>query len=145
MLDTVMNILAAHDMCVLATTGPKGPHTSLMGYVWDEEQLRIYLMLRKGSLKYGNMCSDPRVSLLVDDRIRHAENPHEGTQALTVHGVHVPFREDGDKQRAQGMLLRRLPHLIPFASQKDTTPVAIQPQGFQWLRDVEDAVFLKIP
>lgn len=145
MLDKVMDILAAHDMCVLATTGPRGPHTSLMGYVWDEEQLRIYLMLRKGSLKYSNMCSDPRVSLLVDDRIDHAQAPHLGTQALTVHGIHVPFRGAHEEQKARALLLARLPHLSSFARQEAATPVAIEPQGFQWLRDVEDAVFLKIP
>ena len=143
MLHSITNILATNDMCVLATTGPNGPHTSLMGYVWDEVQLRIYLILRKGSLKYTNMCSEPRVSLLVDDRIRHAASPHEGTQALTVQGVHVSMGKD-DEQKAKGLLLRRLPHLIPFADQKDALSVAIQPQGFQWLRSVEDAVFLKI-
>lgn len=145
MNEAVSSMLRDNDMCVLATAGPEGPYTSLMGYVWDPEQLRIYLLLRKGSAKYANIRAEPRVSLLIDDRVRHATAPHDGTQALSVSGMCAPMTEPDEAQRAQDLILARLPHLAAIAAYPDATVLRVEPTGFQLLRDIENALFLKIP
>ena len=46
MLDTIKELIRQNDLCVLATIGPQGPHTSLMAYTSSSDATRMFSYLR---------------------------------------------------------------------------------------------------
>jgi Uncharacterized stress protein (general stress protein 26) len=70
-------------LCVLATSGPEGPHLSLMSYLAEEDGWTIYLLTKRGSRKHRNMEADSRASLLIDDRESHGREGRGGVAALS--------------------------------------------------------------
>lgn len=42
MLDKIKTLICGNDICVLATVGPDGPHTSLMAYICNADGSEIF-------------------------------------------------------------------------------------------------------
>ncbi len=63
-LERVERLIRRKDLCVLATAGSEGPHTSLMAYICPPGTLNLYFLTPIRSRKYLNVLADPRVSLL---------------------------------------------------------------------------------
>jgi len=77
------SLIQTQEICVLATSGPQGPHTSLMAYLAAEDSTEIYLVTKPDTLKCENIKVEPRVSLLIDDRRAGAASE---LRALTIGG-----------------------------------------------------------
>jgi len=70
----IMEILQRQRLGVLATTGESGPRTALVAFAFIEDQKRIFFFTPRNTSKYRNILSEPRVSLLVDDRCVHSKS-----------------------------------------------------------------------
>lgn len=81
----IMDILQKQRLGVLATTGDSGPRTALVAFVFAEDQKIIFFFTPRNTSKYINIMSEPRVSLLVDDRCDHSQ--FEGITAIMATGV----------------------------------------------------------
>ena len=71
---TILEMLQRQRLGVLATTGLSGPRTALVAFAFAEEQKRIFFFTPRDTNKYANVQSEPRVSLLVDDRCVHPQS-----------------------------------------------------------------------
>lgn len=134
-----VDLLTGNDLLVLATTGPEGPHTSLMAYAASDDGREVYLATARESRKWTNIQFDPRVSLLIDDRTLKLPQSRESIQALTVSGIHVPLAEGPEAEAVHKLLLRRHPGLDVFLGCPGGCLLRIRALDFLLLSGVSDA------
>jgi nitroimidazol reductase NimA-like FMN-containing flavoprotein (pyridoxamine 5'-phosphate oxidase superfamily) len=132
------SLIQRNEMCVLATLGPQGPHTSLMGYLASSDGAEIYLVTKTDTLKYKNIQHDPRVSILIDDR--RAGDPGE-LCALTISGR----AEEVSDTRTEAELLARFtaerPHLCQIASDPGSQVMRVEIHELQLLEGPTKATY----
>jgi len=136
MLEKIKTLVRENDICVLATAGVEGPHTSLMAYLCSEDATDIYLVTPRQSLKFRNIVQGERVSLLVDTR---EKDPRGTIRALTIAGqARVVLDEDERAKMLQAFACRH-GHLIGLLEQGDVALVRIQIRTFQLLNGPQEA------
>lgn len=140
-LEKIKTLIRNADICVLATTGRHGPHTSLMGFVCSADITEIYLVTARTSLKYRNLEREPRVSLLVDTR---EADPRGETRAVTITGRAHEIEDAGQKSELLARIKQQLPHLRALASQSDIALIAVRVQALQLLDGVHDAQYFPL-
>jgi general stress protein 26 len=113
----MLEMIEADDICVLATADASAePHASLMGYVFDERQRRIYMMTQRETRKYKNIIENPRADLLIRER--------GGESALTV-SCSVSVVGDTDETDAIKNRISKLrPGLKELAAQEEVEVLA---------------------
>ncbi len=136
MLDTIKELIRQNDLCVLATIGPQGPHTSLMAYTSSSDATRMFLVTPKNTLKYENMVRDPRVSLMIDSRNRGAR---QEIRALTVSGHAERVSDTKTIKDLHDAFAVRHPHLKRLLEEPDVAWISVQVDSFQLLDGVHDA------
>ena len=123
--ERIRTVIQEQSTCVLATASENRPHCSLMAYATNSSCDEIYLMTLKDSRKYQNMCENPAVSLLIDNRQYILESDHTETMALTVSGRFDRIIEDTERERIGKELSRKHPGLKDFFLNPKGEPVKI--------------------
>jgi len=108
----IKHILGSQQLGVLATYGNEYPYTTIVGFVATDDLNYILFATFRDTRKYGNIQSDPRVSILVDNRSNRAED-FSNAQALTILGNAAEVRE-GEGNDPTNLYLQRYPHLREF-------------------------------
>lgn len=140
-LEKIKKLVQNADICVLATTGAEGPHTSLMTYLSAPDVSELYLVTSTKSLKYKNLEGDPRVSLLVDTR----EADRRGaTRAITITGRAYVITDAIRKSALLADIRRSRPHLDSLLVQPELALIGVRVLAFQLLDGVQDAYFYSI-
>ncbi len=138
MNEKMKSLIKHNEICVLATAGSQGPHTSLMGYLASDDGAEIYMVTKEDTLKYRNIQSEPRVSVLLDDR--RAGDPGE-LCALTISGR----AEVVGDTRAEAELLARFtaerPHLCRIASDPGSKVLRVRIKKLQLLEGPTKATY----
>jgi len=134
-----VELLTGNNLLVLATTGPEGPHTSLMAYVASEDGREVYLATARDSRKWANIQFDSRVSLLIDDRAGTLPQDRRTISALTVTGVHVPLDDGPEAEGLRARLLSRHPGLAVFLNRPDGQLIRVRVQSYLLLSGPNDA------
>ncbi|GAB6124457.1 hypothetical protein JCM14124_01630 [Humidesulfovibrio idahonensis] len=93
-----------------------GPHVSLMAYCAAPNAGEFWLATLKDTRKYRNLLTNPRASLLIDDRTRCTGAP---SQALTVSAVLQPFANAQNRESARQKLLLKHPNMLEFLANDD--------------------------
>jgi len=139
MLDRMKRLLQNNDICVLATVSGDNPHCSLMAYVTDPDAGWVYMLTLRTSKKFHNLSRNPRVSLLVDTRVRTGLEARDKIQALTVYGTCRRQQDPQVRDEILGRILARHPHLTAFARHPEIEVLSIRPEAFLLLDGVTDA------
>lgn len=139
-MEEMMNVLAAQDMCVLATVNGEVPHCSLMAYITDERHRKVYMITHKNTKKYANLIANPAVCLLIDTRLSAKHSSREKVQALTINGIFEPV-EQQETAALSDRFIEAHPHLRDFAMDDDAQVFAVKLQALQLLRDATDASY----
>lgn len=63
--------LAAERTCRVATSGPDGPHATPLWFVWHDQALWLYSIVR--SRRWADLQRDPRVGVVVDTGVDYLE------------------------------------------------------------------------
>jgi nitroimidazol reductase NimA-like FMN-containing flavoprotein (pyridoxamine 5'-phosphate oxidase superfamily) len=142
MLEKIKTLIRENDICVLATGGAEGPHTSLMAYICSEAATDIYLVTPSKSLKYRNIIQDGRVSLLMDTRDR---NTRGTIRALTIGGQARVVLDEGERNTILQAFARRHGHLKGLLEQEDIALVRIQVRSLQFLNGPQEAHHILLP
>jgi nitroimidazol reductase NimA-like FMN-containing flavoprotein (pyridoxamine 5'-phosphate oxidase superfamily) len=142
LMERIEQLIRRKDLCVLATSGDKGPHTSLMAYACLPEVVHLYLLTPINSLKYRNIVYNPVVSLLIDTR---EEVAREQVQALTVSGRATVILDPEHRLAIAAVLLARHPQLGAFPAPDKVAVLQIVPTAFQLLDGVSTSHYLAAP
>jgi len=140
-LARALDLLRAGSHLVLATSGPQGPHASLMAYVLSADGREVALAMGADSRKWANLEAEPRVSLLVDDRVDRLARGAGAVSALTVSGRVLPPGDEAALARARAELLLRHPGLAVFLAAPDGRVVRIRVLAVQLLAGPTESFF----
>jgi len=132
MLKKILALVKSARHCVLATTGPEGPHASLMAYAAPEDALAFWMATLTDTRKFRNLAADPRASLLIDGR--------EQGVALTVAARLAPFISAEAERDARRELAARHPGLAEALAGQPTRMLRFLPLRFQFLASPEGPV-----
>lgn len=136
MLETIQAIIHRNDLCVLATAGDGGPHTSLMAYCCSSDCSEIYLVTSRKTQKYINIRHCPNVSLMVDTR---SESNGPRVLALSISGVAAEIDDAQMIENVRHRMLAQHPRLSGLVQQPDVAWICVRVHNFQLLDGVHDA------
>jgi len=141
MLEKIKTIVRENDICVLATAGANGPHTSLMAYSCSTECTEIYMVTPVKTLKYRNLTGDARVSLLVDTR---EKGPRAGIEALTITGQAHTIIDADKKDAVRKQIQLRHVHLQKLLDQPEIAFICVRIEAFQLQSGVHEAHYKRM-
>lgn len=141
MLETIQSIIHQNDLCVLATVGNSGPHTSLMAYSCSSDCSEIYLVTSTKTLKYRNICLSPTVSLMVDTR---SENDRSRVHALSISGLATEIEDCKLREKVRHQMMARHPHLADLIQQPDVSWFCVRVHNFQLLVGVHESFYVDL-
>ncbi len=142
MLETMKTLIRESDLCVLATSGPEGPHASLMACICSADAGTLYLVTARQSQKFRNIALDSRVSVLLDTR---EKDPRGIIRALTLHGQARIAPEGAEKDEMLARFARTHPHLEGLIHRGDIALVVIRIRSLQLLNGPQEAHHVVIP
>jgi nitroimidazol reductase NimA-like FMN-containing flavoprotein (pyridoxamine 5'-phosphate oxidase superfamily) len=107
-------MLNSQQLGVLATYGSEYPYTTIVGFAATDDLKRILFATFRDTRKYGNIQTDPHVSILMDSRSNSAED-FSSAQALTVLGTVAEVCKD-EEHDFMSLYLQKYPNLREFIS-----------------------------
>ncbi|NTW73146.1 MAG: pyridoxamine 5'-phosphate oxidase family protein [Eubacteriaceae bacterium] len=107
MIEKVKEVLRKNHLCVLCTESSGNPYCSLMTYLLSEDGSILYMTASMKSRKYLNLQSNPKVSLLVDTRMK----PGDSIISITLEGVVLSEAQE-DMEMIRTSFIQRHPELL---------------------------------
>jgi len=130
-------------LAALATREADGhPYANLMAFAVSHDLTSLVLVTGRSTRKYENLCADPRVALLIDDRSHDASDIHEA-MAVTVLGDarEVPEDEQGP---LLALYLSKHPHLEEFASSPSCALFEVAVRSYYLVRRFQEVTELHV-
>ncbi len=116
-LTRLRELLATQPLAVLATSDGGAPYASLVAIATDGES-RLYFTTPRATRKWGNLLSDTRVAVLLDDR---TGDPNEFHAAAAATGIGTASECVGEAaETGRAAILARHPHLEAFVASPST-------------------------
>jgi general stress protein 26 len=132
------SLIQNNELCVLATTGPEGPHTSLMSYLVSDDGDSIFLVTKADTLKFSNIQKEPRVSILIDDR---RVGDHGELNALTISGRAERVLDARVEAETLARFAAERPHLRMISSDPDSQVLRVVIDRLQLLQGPTEATY----
>jgi nitroimidazol reductase NimA-like FMN-containing flavoprotein (pyridoxamine 5'-phosphate oxidase superfamily) len=136
-------LFARQRLAALATTEADGhPYANLMAFAASRDLKSLVLVTGRSTRKYDNLCADPRVALLIDDRSHDASDIHEA-MAVTILGDarEVPEEEQGP---LLDLYLGKHPHLEEFASSPSCALFEVVVRSYYLVRRFQEVTELHV-
>ena len=111
-------LLQSQLLAVLSTQRQGQPYSSLIAFACTDDLTTLIFATPKATRKFSNLMSDPRVSLLVDNRSNKDSDFHEAS-AVTILGE-VHHISENDIERYMSLYLKRHPYLDNFINSPTT-------------------------
>ena len=125
---TVECLLDSQAQGVLATQHDRQPYTSLMAFAVTPDLRRIVLATYRATQKHANLLANPRVSLLIDNRISEPVDYH-GTVAISAHGTTSEISGARHDELLQ-LYLRKHPELRYFVTAADCVLLQLEVESY---------------
>jgi nitroimidazol reductase NimA-like FMN-containing flavoprotein (pyridoxamine 5'-phosphate oxidase superfamily) len=105
-------MLRTQRLAVLGTSGPEGPHCSLVAFAEADDLKTLLFATSRATGKYSHIMRDPRVSVLIDTRTNTAEDFRD---AAAVTAVGTAAEATGpERDRFAAVYLEKHPELADF-------------------------------
>jgi len=142
-MERVKALDQAQPHAVLATSGPDGPHTSLVSYAFTSDRQGLLFATPKKSRKFLNIQKEPRVSLLVDTRTNTPKD-YLGAEALSVFGHAYPLRKSKRRDEFEKIFLKKHPRLAYFLKASSIVLVLVKVDRFSHVAQFQSVSALKV-
>jgi nitroimidazol reductase NimA-like FMN-containing flavoprotein (pyridoxamine 5'-phosphate oxidase superfamily) len=117
-------LLRGQRFAVLATQGDGQPYGSLVAFAATPDGRRLLFVTARGTRKFANLCHDPRVALVLDNRRNRAADLHA---AVAVTAVGRAGEAEASERTALAALYRqRHPRLAPFLAAPTSALLAVE-------------------
>lgn len=101
-------------IAVLGTSSDDDPYTCLVGFKFTSDLKNLIFATMRNRLKYRQISSNPRVSLIIDNR-KNSPSDFSHATSVTVVGTAVDT-EEPERTELSEMLIKRHPFLTDFVS-----------------------------
>ena len=139
----INKMLDSQQLGVLATHGNDYPYTNIVGFVATDDLRHIVFATFRDTRKYENIQSDPRVSILMDNRSNSAED-FSNAQALTVLGTAAEAFED-EEHKLTSLYLQRYPDLKEFVSDPNCALMKVKVEKYILVSRFQEVMELNMP
>lgn len=139
MLDRVKEMLLDNSLCVLCTVSKDLPYCSLMTYVLSDDLKTLYMVTDRKSRKFRNLLENSLVSLLVDNRQKHAFPTDETVASITFEGL-LKHLDPLETELVHIQLVKRHEELINILNNPDCVIFGIELKSFLLLNGPVDSV-----
>jgi heme iron utilization protein len=109
---------------VLATSASGKPYTSLISFALTSDYHTLLFATSRFTSKYNNICNQPAVSILIDDRSQHADDL-QNARAVTLVGTAEVLIEGAKKEEFTRLFLVKHPELAAFIDEPETSLIAV--------------------
>jgi phage baseplate assembly protein W len=128
----VKNVLSTQRFCVLATQGQGQPYGSLLAFAETEDLRQLVFATNRGTRKFSNLVSEPRVALVIDSR---SNSDTDLKNAIAVTALGPAHEATGhERERLAGVYLGKHPTLAGFIGSPEVAICTVE---------VEEYVFAK--
>ena len=135
--------MAGQSLAVLATVGDPHPHTSLVAFAVTRDLRNLVFATPVYTRKYDNILKNPRVSLLVDNRLNLERDFQDGV-ALTVKGTAI--QPPAARRRGYARLyLQRHPYLEEFVSSPTCGLFVVEVHSYSLVSSFQNVQEWQIP
>jgi heme iron utilization protein len=123
------NLFRTQRFAVLATDDHGQPFASLMAFAATEDLGQLVVLTERTTRKFGNLTSNGRVALLIDDRENKGSDTEESVAVTAVGDAEMVDREAGAQLLA--LYLARHPYLAAFAASPSCAIVRVRIRSYQ--------------
>ncbi|NSW56394.1 MAG: pyridoxamine 5'-phosphate oxidase family protein [Armatimonadetes bacterium] len=135
-------LLQGQALAVLATSHEGHPYCSLVAFVVSDDMRTILFGTSRNTRKFANLTSDPRVSVLIDNRGNTDADFHEACAATAV-GREVKLPEV-EYIALRKKYLARHPHLRDFVSSPTFELVALRIETYYLVTRFQHVMELRL-
>jgi len=129
-------------LAVLSTTGNGQPYCSLIAFAVTSDLRDMIFATTRSTRKYTNIKSNPRVSLLIDNRSNEVSDFHNA-MAVTATGevAEISGQEETDNLR---IYLKKHPHLEEFVMSPTSALMRVEVSRYYVVRRFQNVMVLHI-
>lgn len=140
----ITELLLSQKLAVLATQSPEGsPYASLIAFSATEDLQKIVLATPRATRKFANIKHNPRVSLLVDDRLNREKDFHDA-KAITILGAVEYLDMDAPDEELALLYLKKHPYLESFLRSPSTAFITISVWKYYMVSRFQEVMELHI-
>jgi nitroimidazol reductase NimA-like FMN-containing flavoprotein (pyridoxamine 5'-phosphate oxidase superfamily) len=136
--DDLIQLFHSQPLAVLATHREGQPYGSLVAFASTEDLKYLVFSTTRSTRKYGNLSSDPRVAMLVDNR---SNNPSDlrFARAVTATGKVQEVTKDSS-EKLMKIYLTKHPHLEDFVSSPSSALLSIRVETYYLVTRFQNVV-----
>jgi nitroimidazol reductase NimA-like FMN-containing flavoprotein (pyridoxamine 5'-phosphate oxidase superfamily) len=135
---TIHKLLLEQKLGALATRGQEEPWASLIAFTASDNLDSIYFATPQTTRKYSNLVSDPRCSLLIDNR-GNLPSDFSNSIAVTATGV-VQEVGESEKPAALQLFLKKHPYLETFTQTPTCALICLQVNRYNLVRRFQEVM-----
>ncbi|MFW9889932.1 MAG: pyridoxamine 5'-phosphate oxidase family protein [Candidatus Thorarchaeota archaeon] len=122
-------------IAVLGTSSDDDPYTCLVGFKFTSDLRNVIFATMRNRLKYRQISSNPRVSLIIDDRKNSPSDFSHATSA-TIIGT-ARDTEEPERARLADMLVEKHPFLSDFVKDPNCAIMKVMVEKMYVVGDFE--------
>ena len=134
-------LLDTQALAVVATSSDGHPYGSLVAFAVTDDLQQIVFATSRSTRKFGNLSQNPRVAVVVDDRLNRREDFHRACAATATGPVdEVTGR---DREPLARLFLSRHPHLADFLGSTNVALVRVTVEAYQFVSRFQEVMELR--
>ena len=122
-------------IAVLGTSSDDDPYTCLVGFKFTSDLTNVIFATMRNRLKYRQISSNPRVSLIIDDRKNSPEDFSHAT-SVTIVGTAIDT-EEPERAKLADTLVEKHPFLIDFVKDPNCAIMKVMVEKMYIVGDFE--------
>jgi len=116
--DAMTDLMASQSLAVLATHDHGQPYTSLVAFACSPDLKQLVFVTGQATRKYTNLTSDPRASMMIDNRSNSPSDIAEAMASTATGSVEIVSGKE--RIKLKNLYLRKHPHLADFVKSPST-------------------------
>ena len=134
-------LLKAQRLAVVATATEGAPYTSLVAFCSTPDLRSIVFATMRDTKKFRNLRSEPRVSVLVDDR---GNTPGDIAGAVTASAMGRAAESGRGRARLERLFLKKHPYLAGFLRSPGCALVVVRAERYIFVDRFQEVSVLEI-
>jgi nitroimidazol reductase NimA-like FMN-containing flavoprotein (pyridoxamine 5'-phosphate oxidase superfamily) len=136
--EQLQDLFSSQPLAVLATHHNGQPYSSLVAFAATDDMRELIFATNRSTRKYENFTSDPRVSLLIDNRTNQVSDFHNA-MAVTAVGTALEIPEE-DKVSFLKIYLGKHGHLEDFVMSPGCAMVRVRVEKYHVVRQFQQVM-----
>jgi len=134
-------LLETQPLAVVATSRDGRPYGSLVAFVATDDLRHIVFATSRSTRKFGNLAENPRVAVVVDDRLNDRADFHRACAATATGPAEA--LAGAEREGMARLFLDRHPHLADFLASSNVALVRVTVEAYQFVSRFQEVMELR--